>query len=156
MKKYYVNGTELESIEEAMAEVMEEIDDYAFEESIHEEYGYYVNVCDCEFDPVDLLREMGYYDDRFSDWKDEIRSDVSDALEDLSAGETETIFGVDVELIDEDEELFEDAGKKISMIREFVSSVPTIYGDNTRTLEAIESLSEIFDTMAERIKGVED
>lgn len=150
MKKYYVNGTDLDSIEEAMAEVMEEIDEYVFEEYLHEEYGYYVNVCDCEFDPVDLLRAMGYYGDRFSDWKDEIRSDVSDALEALSAGDTDTIYGVDIELIDEDEELFTEARSNIESVKGYITNMPTMYG-GAKPLKELEALSAFVDEMGKRV-----
>ena len=106
MKKYFVSGEEFETIEEAVEAVLSEIDEDEFDEYLHDEYGYYVDICGEDFDPVEVLRlfDSRLYDDKFDEWKDEIKDEIEDTLEEMEDGDTETLYGVDIERIDDEDE----------------------------------------------------
>ena len=151
MKKYYVNDYEYETIEEATDAVFDDMEEDVFEEWLHEEHGYYVDICDNEYDPVDVLRAMGDFDDMMGDWKSEHYGEAMGAIARLDVGDSETIFGSFVEVKDTDAEMFEEARKHITAVTDFVQFVPSVYANNASTIEELNAISAFIDEMEKRI-----
>ena len=155
MMKWIVDGIECDTIDEAVNEVMDNMDGATeFEDEITNEHGYsiYLDVCDGEFDTIDLLQRLGVYDDMFDDWKEEQRDNIRSAIENVGAGEMESVFDLDVECVDEDAELFKGANDALSAVQEWIVNVPSIYSNGKNTaLESLMDISTFIEKMEERI-----
>lgn len=124
MKKYYVSGNEWETLEEAVEAVLEEIDEDAFDDFLHDEFGWNIDICDVDFDPVEVLKEMSSYDYdcKYDEWKDDIRDKIEDEIDSMCAGDTDFLYGIKVEVYDDEEEDEEEAPAH-SLLTETVHTV---------------------------------
>ena len=106
MKKYLVFGEEYETISEAVEAFMDAVDEDTFDDYLHDEYGCSVDICGEDFDPVEVLRDYdsSLYDDKFEDWKREVEEEVEDTIGYMEADDIETLYGIDIECIDDEGE----------------------------------------------------
>ena len=106
MLKYVVSGMEFDTIDEAIEEFVSELDEDCFEDYLHDEYGYDVDICGEYFDPVEILREYtrGDYDDKYDEWLEEAKEEFEDSIRNMEADDSETLYGIEFECIEDEEE----------------------------------------------------
>ena len=155
MKKYYVNENECFCIEDAISVVKDEICEDEFEAYLEYEYDYEAEVCGMSYNAVEILKEIGDFDDKFDEWKDEKEAEIERALERLSADEDDYIFGVEIRMEDTDFELVKNARGALESIKANAQKVPNIYG-GVDISDELATLSEFIDKMEEKVLGGEE
>lgn len=154
MKKWIVDGEEFTTIEDAVQEVLDEAPDLteAFEEGITDEHGYttYIEVCDGEFETIELLERLGVYERMYDDWAEDVRRDLQKDIERMNAGDSIERYGTDIECVDDIEKLFADAREALNNIRTAFDALRPIYGGGQAN--NLNILIEFIDTVEEKVK----
>ena len=157
MKKWIVDGEEFTTIEDAIEEIIDNGDlQEEFEEFIHDEHGYsvYLEVCDGEWETIELLQKLDVYDSMFDDWLDYTKKPaMRSALESMNVGDKTEIGYCEVEVIDDIEKLFGDARKALQDITTALESLRPIYGGSQAN--NLNLLIEFIDAVEEKVKKEE-
>ena len=149
MKKYLVFGEEYETISEAVEAFMDAVDEDTFDDYLHDEYGCSVDICGEDFDPVELLRDYdsSLYEDKFEDWKREVEEEVEDTIGYMEADDIETLYGIDIECIDDEDEDEEEENASQSLLS-------TVYSAEDRAKMAVSDALEAAGKLEEFLKGI--
>jgi len=168
MKKWIVEGDEYTNIEDAVQDIIDNGNlTYEFEEHIRDEHGYYtyLEVCDGEWDTIELLSTLGVYENMINDWiQEEKRPAFRRALEQMEVGDKLTLNYSDIECVDDVEKLFTDAHKSIDSIRKLLDDLRPLFYDGGQAyshnllIEFVDILNrfiEFVDTAEEKVKRAE-
>jgi len=104
--QYRINNSyTLFDLDDAVEEIVNNLSEAEFDDYINDSEPD-VEICNCTFDPADVLQRMapGDYRAMFSDWADSERDDIRYELACLDGGDSENIRGSDVKAVREDED----------------------------------------------------
>jgi len=156
MKKYVVDGTEFTTIEDAIEEILDNGDlTEEFDEFVYDEHGYrtYLEVCDGDWDTIELLQKLDVYDDMFDDWKTYTKVPaLKRDLEAMGIGDHIEVNYCEVDCIDENAQAFAKAYEELATIRTFIENLPSLYGNRQDAIASVNSLNEFIKVMEEKVK----
>lgn len=101
---FIVHGERYVELEDAVDAVIDGIDSKEYDDYLDETHEM-VQIAGAEYTPSYVLKEVDplYYDCSFSDWTDSLRDEITETLECMDCGDSDTVYGVDVEVEDEEE-----------------------------------------------------
>lgn len=148
MKKLYVDEIEMDAITDAVDAILDDMDTSAFDEHITDEYGYYtyIEACDGEWQTIELLERLGVYDDMLDGWKEEQRGRIEREIEEMEVGDRKEIYGCEVEVKDEFDEMLNGAKADLDAIAKALDALRPIYGGSVKA--NIEGLASFIDAVA--------
>lgn len=96
---YIVEDERYDDLEDAVDAVIDNIDTDEFDEFLNEVYSD-IEIAGVFYSPARVLHKVDpiYYNCAFCDWTDGLRDEIAEAIEGMRYGDSETVYGVDVEV----------------------------------------------------------